>query len=1041
MANAYSFLNNYDAPLYSPDFQSISKALTYKQNKLDTNRAALDQMYDQLTDLDILKGQDKDYANKRIASVTKLVNQYANQDLSNDGLAKSLQIDLNQVLDDNVKNAVYSTAVFRAEEKQWDKLKSDNPDKYADQNYWYAHKGFNNYMNDGKVGSKYSGGGGIIEFQDVASKINKSLPQMMKDRGVNVQINEFGEYYWDKTKTKDISEAEVMSAIQASLNDKDKQQLQISANFSFKDHSDSDIFNMYNNNKEAKIKNVNSEIQKLNKALTSSLPSAYKDVYTAQKNQLENYKKSLSTGSMPSRRLIENSLYNEDFFSPFRETYSTHQVLEKSLIKDEVSLKQLDFEIDLAKMSKKHDYAKEMLALENLTTKKKNIALSSKIIGAGTVTELGVAIPEQTVEIETPLGTTQVKPHYSQIQDETDGLLRNLTEQGVLPDMFTKSQNRDQAMQIISNFNGVSIGKSADGKKDVYVIGFENGNRKTMELTTEQAENMQNLGRSMKVLSDTENRMIGELDDGIEKFKNDLITADDVASGNLLGFRYRVKNLSNGEKTLVPVKDQATFQFAQLVKKAKRDPESLSADEKDTLDLYVGLDVVGSLTEEEDNLESSVVVDASQAWLQRKSLEYNNGGQFISHSPNDYNVYQDNPIQQTSVSKEGLDNVDLRAISSEEQRQAYMKVMDEFYDGQLVVIKDPVTRGVRVDNNIVKLVNRMIGSGKDIGTYNFSDSDKEFIFNANTNGVGRVYWDDWGTVSYPDATAYDLDRGDLERDDPDSVFDENASVVSFSKFHSNISSTLNSISDDLSSQHKLPQQKGLLYSKDTDAGELVMSDIEQYFFINENKNVEMGDKIFTSYTLDGDVAVFGDIALEGEEVEFVTQENPFIIKRDKIPPSIPRQDIQETTLFNVASKSPDSRYIHVEALSQVPSIVDFTLNNVEEGTIDREDYEQFVNNLAADGMVFSIEPDVNSYVSVLKIPYQGSDKKGVTSHTSILLDDTGLPSLQEKGTGSIQEIMTIGSDFDNIINLYGEQVVVGILNAYLQDVATRTTNP
>lgn len=1085
MANAYSILNNFDAPLYSPDFQSISKALTYKQNKLDMNRAALDQMYDQITDLDILKEQDKDYANKRISAVTKLVNQYANQDLSNDGLVKNLQSDLTQILDDNVKNAVYSTAVYRAEEAEWDKLKEDSPEKYADQNYWFAHKGFNNYMSDGKVGSKYKGGGGIIEYQDVAAKINKNLPKMLKDKGVNVQLNEYGEYYWDKTKTKDISEADVMSAVQASIGDKDWQQLQINANYNYKNHSDTDMIKMYDNQKDSKIKNVNAEIKKLDKALATNIPSSYKDSYKAQKSQLESYRNSLTTGKTPSRGSIENSLYNDQFFAPFKDTYSVHQVTERSLIKNDVSLKQLDFEIDLAKMDRKHDQAKEILALENMYSNK-GASTNSKVVGGGGITAEGTATPEDIIPVETTLEAEEVKPHYSQLQDATDGLMKGLTAQGVLPDMYTASEDRDQAMSIITTFNGIPQGKSADGTKDIYTIGFENGKSKTLELTPAQAEDMMELNKSMKVLSDTENRMVQEIDSSIQTFKTDLIKADDVDSNNLLGFNYRVKTTSNGDKKLVPVGTDATFKFGTLIQKAKKDPESLSDDERETLDLYVGLDTVGSLAYNEGNKDNSVTVDASQAWLQRKSLEYTNGGQFLSHKPNDYNIYNPNKVQQVFVTEDGTSqfatadtvdentfntlmgaattiagfalspeernlipkpgDTDLSALPTQKHKEAYKKVMDEFYDGKNMLIVDNDTKVLRVEGNIEQLVNTMVNSGKDISTYNFTDVNKESIYRANSDGVGRTFTNMWANAS--DATAADLERHDLEVNNEGRKYDSNASVVSFSKVHENLSSTLKGFSDDLEGSYKLPQQQGLVYTKESNAGKLLMEDLDTYFKAQDQSR-EFGDKVILSYMADGSLKVYGDISEAGgtkeQKEQGTSKDNAIVIPKHQIPSSVPKVDVQETTLFNTASKSPDSRYTFLETQKQIPTLVDYTMENVQEGSIDRQDFEQFVTNLSNNGMVFSFEPNGNTYASVLKLPYQSKkvDESGTetaTSHTPILLDDTGLTSVQEKGAGSVRNIMEVGAKFDNLLNLYGEQILVGILDVYLKDLERRQTN-
>ena len=55
-----------------------------------------------------------------------------------DNLTNSIISNISQVADENVKNAVMSTRLYRAEMAEWEKAKKDSPDKYSQVNHAYA---------------------------------------------------------------------------------------------------------------------------------------------------------------------------------------------------------------------------------------------------------------------------------------------------------------------------------------------------------------------------------------------------------------------------------------------------------------------------------------------------------------------------------------------------------------------------------------------------------------------------------------------------------------------------------------------------------------------------------------------------------------------------------------------------------------------------------------------------------------------------------------------------------------------------------------
>ena len=84
---------------------------------------------------------------------------------------------MSDVVDDNVKNAVISTRIYKSEQASWGKLKETSPEKYSQTNHAYAQQGADAWLSDGSTGSKYQGGGGVIEYVDVQGKLAKRNPR------------------------------------------------------------------------------------------------------------------------------------------------------------------------------------------------------------------------------------------------------------------------------------------------------------------------------------------------------------------------------------------------------------------------------------------------------------------------------------------------------------------------------------------------------------------------------------------------------------------------------------------------------------------------------------------------------------------------------------------------------------------------------------------------------------------------------------------------------------------------------------------------
>lgn len=332
MASAYSTLHNYASlPVYTPDLTLVLEGLKYKQGKYDENREKLQSTLDKYSMLDVVKDEDEDYLVDKLKKVEEITNRYTHMDLSSDALTQSLIRNMGQVLDENVKTAVLSSKVYRNEKAAWNKLKEDNPDKYAEQNYQFAQQGAQSWLSDGKVGSAYNGGGGVIEYIDVDDVIRegmKDLKDVYQLEYVEVEGVE-GSMFRDVNERKAATPERVRQALNSLLGPKEIRQLGIDAWATYDNYSSEDISNIAKERQNLKIDAYADNVTKLESLLSNpdNLTDAEKQFY---QNQLEESKINLQNAKdkpfggldVSNKETAYTSLYINDYIDNFVDLYS-----------------------------------------------------------------------------------------------------------------------------------------------------------------------------------------------------------------------------------------------------------------------------------------------------------------------------------------------------------------------------------------------------------------------------------------------------------------------------------------------------------------------------------------------------------------------------------------------------------------------------------------------------------------------------------------------------------------------------------------------
>lgn len=263
MASSRSILRTYGSYIQPFNFDLIEKGLAFKQQKFDANASLIQNQIDTIGSLDVAKELDKEYLQERLNSLVNQINNVGSVDLSNSNVTRGLQSQVKQALDDNVINAVQGTKALRKLQADIEDTRKNRPEAYSDRNAWFALQGANSWLNDGQVGSEYSGGS-YTDFVDVEGQERELMKQLYKDSESSVQFPEVingqptGRMITKKFKGLESDQIEFIH--NQTLQDPAKQrQLQINAAYTFGQNPQQTI--------ETYDRYVSSRVNEINKSI------------------------------------------------------------------------------------------------------------------------------------------------------------------------------------------------------------------------------------------------------------------------------------------------------------------------------------------------------------------------------------------------------------------------------------------------------------------------------------------------------------------------------------------------------------------------------------------------------------------------------------------------------------------------------------------------------------------------------------------------------------------------------------------------------
>jgi hypothetical protein len=250
-----------------------------KQKQYDEGIQKIQTNIDNIAGLEVTRDVDKAYLQSKLNQLGSDLRMVAAGDFSNFQLVNSVNGMTNQIVkDQNVQNAVSSTARVKKEEAKKEKAKQEG--KSSPENEWMFNSQVNTYLESTTPGQKFSGE--YIEYKDVDKKLRGLTADLQKAgfdvstdniwvrdaSGRDVYFNPDGTQSLDAskggtrkydmvkltTKVKGIGAEKILNNFYTSLDEGDKRQLNITAQYHYRDATpitfQNDIIKSYNEKKK-----------------------------------------------------------------------------------------------------------------------------------------------------------------------------------------------------------------------------------------------------------------------------------------------------------------------------------------------------------------------------------------------------------------------------------------------------------------------------------------------------------------------------------------------------------------------------------------------------------------------------------------------------------------------------------------------------------------------------------------------------------------------------------------------------------------------
>ena len=304
----------------------MGQVLQYKDNLFKQNASKVQSQIDAFGSLDVMRGVDKEYLNKKINNLVNNVNSLGGVDLSdNNTLNKIESMGSDIYNDNNVMNAISSTHAIRTLQSNIDKIKTNPKMKgmYSPANEEWDMKPIQDYLTSSQLGDSFKGSTSPTPYTNV----DKTIAETLKQKKANlVETYNGNGYYTLKGSNKTISEYELSQIAydEISSDPTIANQIKINSNYFGKTKSPEELANNVISTEQDKLDFFKSKKQYLQERYDAAIgDEKSRDILHDSMNELDsyikkqdNYVNTLKNGNPTENKLsaLEDAKRNPDSY-------------------------------------------------------------------------------------------------------------------------------------------------------------------------------------------------------------------------------------------------------------------------------------------------------------------------------------------------------------------------------------------------------------------------------------------------------------------------------------------------------------------------------------------------------------------------------------------------------------------------------------------------------------------------------------------------------------------------------------------------------
>jgi hypothetical protein len=329
---------------------AMVKVGMYKQQQYDQGVQKIQSQIDNVAGMDIAKDSDKRYLQSKLNQLGSKLTAVAAGDFSNQQLVSSVGGMATQVgRDENVQNAVASTAWYKKQKQELDKQYKEGKSSVA--NVYDFTSQADKWLNNDEVGQRFSGR--YSPYVDIDKKFLETFKALhSSETGKDFIYERYTDPITGKLLSTDklavameregvegIDAAKIETALRAVLTPDDLNQMRINGNYEFRNATPDDLANYATKQYESNLSRIDGQIERLRNiaALSDAQPLLQKralvsiaDLEASKSKIAENYASDLQLAHDDPER-VKLNIYKEGAINQFANAFSwekrTTQVL------------------------------------------------------------------------------------------------------------------------------------------------------------------------------------------------------------------------------------------------------------------------------------------------------------------------------------------------------------------------------------------------------------------------------------------------------------------------------------------------------------------------------------------------------------------------------------------------------------------------------------------------------------------------------------------------------------------------------------------